>query len=94
MSWSVSAVGRTEAVKQSLSKQFESAKNATSYVPHEQRSVAIIESLVNNELDAIKDAGNMKIVRVEAGGSAVSQNGRVLSSQVSLKIEPLYGFVE
>lgn len=94
MSWSVSAIGRTEAVRQSLAKQFEIAKRATSYVLHEQRSVAIIESLVNNELDAIKDADNMKIVRVEAIGSASSQNGRVLSSQVSLKIEPIHGFVE
>jgi hypothetical protein len=94
MSWSVSAVGRTEAVKRSLAKQFEGALCATAYVLHEQRSVAIIESLVNNELDAIKDADNMKIVRVEASGSATSQNGRVLSSQVSLKIEPIYGFVE
>lgn len=94
MSWSVSAVGRPEAVKQSLAKQFESAKSATSYILHEQRSVAIIESLVNNELDAIKDADRMKVVKVEANGTASSQNGRVLSSQVSLKIEPIYGFVE
>lgn len=94
MSWSVGAIGRTEAVKQALTKQFESAKSATSYILHEQRSVAIIESLVNNELDAIKNADNMKIVRVEASGSASAQNGRVLSSQVTLKIEPIYGFVE
>jgi len=94
MSWSVNAVGRTEAVKQALAKQFESAKSSTKNVLHEERSVAIIESLVNNELEAIKNADYMKIVRVEASGSASTQNGRVLSSQVSLKIEPIYGFVE
>lgn len=94
MSWSVSAVGRTEAVKQALAMQFESAKSNTKYILHENRSVAIAESLVNNELEAMKDADYGKAVRVEASGSASTSNGRVMSSQVAVKVEPIYGFVE
>lgn len=94
MSWSVNALGRIDAVKQSLEKQFESAKSATKYVAHEERSVAIVESLVNNELDALKNSDYAKVIHVQASGSASTQSGRVVSSQVTLKVEPVYGFVE
>lgn len=94
MSWSVNAVGRVDAVKRELGKQFEAAKNSTKFVNHENLSVAIAENLVNNELDALNGSEYGKAVRVEASGSATTQNGRVLSSQVSVKVEPIYGFVE
>ena len=94
MSWSVSAVGRTAAVKKALERQFEAAKNATKWINHENLSVAIVENLVNNELDALDGAEYGKAIRVEASGSASTENGKVRSSQVSVKIEPIYGFIE
>lgn len=94
MSWSVSAIGRTQAVKVALEKQFTSAKEATKSILHENRSVAIAESLVNNELDALKDAERVQVVSVQANGSASTQNGHVLSSQINVEVKPLYGFVE
>ena len=94
MSWSINAVGRPEAVRQELARQFESAKQSTRAILHENRSVAIVESLVNNELEALKTSDWVKVVRVTACGSASTQEGRVLSSQISLTLEPIHGFVE
>jgi len=94
MSWSVSAVGKPAAVKASLAKQFESAKQSTKSVPHEQESVGSIESVVNGQLDFMAARKEPSAVQVSASGSAWSDANGAGSTQVEMKVMPLHGFVE
>ena len=94
MSWSVAAVGKPAAVKQSLEKQFAQAKESTKHVPHEQESVGHVESIVNGQLDFLAARTNASAVAVSASGSAYTNLDGSGSSQLEVKVSPLYGFVE
>lgn len=94
MSWSAGAVGRVAAVKAALAKQFTNAKASTAGIPHEQKSVELIEQVVNDQLDFL--AGSMPVgaVRVEASGSAWSNMTGGYNNQVKLLVETVAGFIE
>lgn len=97
MSWTIGAIGKPAAVKAALKKQFESARQGTANVPHEQASVDSIEQIVNGQLDYLVDVPGTA-VKVAANGSAYkSMHGdAALSghSSVTLTVEPVYGYVE
>ena len=94
MSWSVSAVGKPAAVKASLAKQFESAKQSTKQMPHENAAVGNVEAIVNGELDFLGQCANASAVTVSASGSAYRSTDGSGSTQVKLEVSPIYGFVE
>jgi hypothetical protein len=94
MSWSVSSFGKPAAVKAALTKQFESAKNATKNIPHEQATVIAVETIVNGELDFLAARTNAPVVKVMAGGSAYFSADGTGSSQMTCSVNPEYGFVE
>ncbi len=107
MSWSVSAVGKPAAVKAALVASFEQAKRNTANMPHEQAGVNAAEAAVNAELDFLATINNPGpvAVKVEASGHAyytdvnepvgdAVKTKRSGSSSFSVKVEPLYGFVE
>jgi hypothetical protein len=97
MSWSISATGKPAVVKAALVKQFEVTKVSTAGIPHEQKSVELVEQLVNDQLDFLAQVTKPQAVTVSAGGSVwYSKTGDDItgSSQVQLKVEPIYDFVE
>ena len=90
MSWSVSAIGKTPAVKTALVKQFEQAKQGTQHIPSEAASVAAIESAINALLDAFDPT---IAVKVAANGSCGARDNVLGSASVSVQFETLYGFL-
>lgn len=92
MSWSVNAMGRLAAVRAALATQFTNAKSSTAHIPHEQRSVGLVEEIVNDQLDFLAGTPT-KVVRVEASGSAYKSTDSGYS-QVKLLVEPVSGFIE
>ena len=92
MSWSVSAIGKPAAVKKSLAGQFDQAKKQTARLPHESESVALIEQIVNGQLDYVADLPGV-VTQVAAQGSAYKQ-GTQGNSEVALTVKQIYGFVE
>lgn len=92
MSWSVACMGKPLAVKAALEEQFANAKKNTASVPHEQEAVALIERIVNAQLDFLADLTKVA-VKVEARGSAY-KSGATGSSSVTLDLQPIYGWVE
>lgn len=92
MSWSVNAMGKVAAVRAALAVQFANAKSGTAHIPHEQRSVVLVEEIVNDQLDFLAGTPT-KVVRVEASGSA-HKSADSGYSQVKLLVEPVSGFVE
>lgn len=93
MSWSVGAVGKAAAVKAALVPQFASAKESTKAIPHEQRSVGLVEQLVNDQLDFLAAMEVPQAVEVSAAGSAWTDKARGYS-QVEVKVKNIPGFVE
>jgi hypothetical protein len=94
MSWSVSAIGKPAAVKIALAKQFESAKNSTKNMPHENESVGAIETIVNGELDFLAARTNPLAVQVTGSGSAYYSSDGTGSTQLQFEVKPIHGFVE
>lgn len=100
MSWSVRAVGRIAAVKESLEKQFAQAQAGTQHVPHEAASVKMIEEVVNGQLGFLAESTRPLAVRVEASGSAWSSTAmeqgiehRNRSTQTKVLVELIDGFL-
>jgi len=91
MSWSVTAVGKAPAVKASLVKQFESAKQGTQHIPAEKESVIGVEMAVGALLEAMDPH---IVVKVAANGSCGARDGVLDSASTSVQFETLYGFVE
>ena len=91
MSWSVYVKGKKSAVLAKVTEEFARAKQNTANIPHEQKTVELAEALVLSELNA----PGVPFVSVEASGSAQwSQDDESrCSSQVSVKVDPLHGFV-
>ena len=90
MSWSVIAVGRTSAVVAKLAKDFSSIKCSE---PEEtiKNTVAVA---ITAALDAFPTS---TAVRVEASGSQYcpdSTKPNEKFNQLTVKLEPLYGFIE
>ena len=93
MTWSVNAVGKPLAVKAALVAQFKQAYVGTAHMPHEQATVAAAEQMVNTELDFLAGCKGVA-VHVQGGGSAYKDTQGNGSTSMTLKVEPLYGFVE
>lgn len=97
MSWSIGrTVGRPSGVALSMAEQFERVKKqAANFPPAELASIELAEQLVAKSLD-FNIAQGCTAVAVEAGGcasmahTAGSYPGAI---SVSLKVEPLYGFI-
>ena len=87
MSWSVLAVGKPSAVAAKLEKDFTAYKCSE---PEEtiRQSVAMA---VSTALAAFPEAS---AVRVDASGSQSQGADGKATNTLSVKIEPLYGFVE
>lgn len=88
MSWSVSAIGKTPAVATEIAQQFGTYKCAE---PEETvRQAALV--LINSALSA-QDPST--VVRVSAAGSqGLNYTTKAVYNQVTVTIEPQYGFVE
>ncbi len=90
MSWSVSAVGRPDAVRKDIRAQFE--RNNCS---EPERSIA---HAVGAAIDVALDAeGSETVVKVYASGSLgykdyTKQTG--IYNNISVTVEPIHGFVE
>jgi len=98
MSWSVSAIGKPPAVKATLTKQFDRAKNATKGIPTEAEAVALAEQLVNNQLD-FAIAQGVGAIKVDVYGSISPASKAELSSypascKVKVEVQSFYAFVE
>ena len=91
MSWSVSAIGKPAAVATKLA---EDLKRITCMEP-EETIKNTVASAIASALDAFPPNS---AVRVDASGSQScpdsSKAPKEVSNQLSVKIEPIYGFVE
>jgi hypothetical protein len=89
MSWSVQGVGRAPAVRAAIAKQFSSQGKCSE--PEEtvrQAAISIIDA-------ALSGQGPSVAVKVSASGSqGTSYPSNEVQNQLSITIEPLYGFVE
>jgi hypothetical protein len=95
MSWSLSGVGKPAALKAKLQPQFEQAKKNVAHVEHEVKAVELAEQLVNGELDFLAEQAAPTPVTVSAGGSASNGNHAYpRTSQVTVSVQPIYGFAE
>jgi hypothetical protein len=87
MSWSVSAIGKPTAVAAKLADAF--TKN-----PCAEPEETIRQGVASAIAVALKSFDGTMAVRVDASGSQSTNNGVPTSNQLSVKIEPIYGFVE
>lgn len=93
MSWSVQAVGTPAGVKRALRVQFEEAKKENARAPHLHESICLAEKLVDHQLNFYKQCKGVA-VQAEAYGWAYMVNGTPASSQLEVKVKPLYGYFE
>jgi hypothetical protein len=88
MSWSVSGFGKAPAVRESIAKQF--AQGSKCMEPEEtmrQAAAALMESSLAAQEPS-------KVIEVSASGSMSTDNGKVASNSISIKIDPKWGFIE
>jgi hypothetical protein len=88
MSWSVSAFGRASGVRESIAKQF--AQGSKCMEPEETMRQAAA-ALLDSSLEAQDPS---KVVEATASGSMSTDNGKVVSNSLSIKIDPKWGFIE
>jgi hypothetical protein len=98
MSWNIGRItGRPAKVAQLAAEQFERAKLQSASFPEAERdSIVLAEKQVETALNFCVAQG-CKAVSVEAGGCASmgSTDGTYPGSiNVSVKVEPMHGFVE
>jgi hypothetical protein len=94
MSWSVNAVGEPSAVKAKMAAAFEQAKRNVQHNEHESKTVAWAEQIVLAELDFCYAQG-CPAVTITAGGSCSMAAGTWPGqSQVSIKVDPISGFLK
>lgn len=82
MSWSVSAFGKAQAVAAAIERQF---TNSDICLEPEETIRQGVRGVIKTSLSAMGD----KVVRVDASGSMSNS-----INSASMKIEPLYNFVE
>lgn len=89
MSWSVSAIGKPSAVAAKVAKELASIK----CMEPEESIKSGVAAAVAAALAAYPESG---AVRVEASGSQSTDRDApgIATNQLSVKIEPLWGFVE
>lgn len=83
----VSAIGKPSAVSVKLEADF--SKN-----PCAEPEESIRQEVASAIASALRSFDGTMAVRVEASGSQNTNNGKVVSNQLSVKIEPIWGFVE
>lgn len=88
MSWSFQAVGRPQAVAAKAKIEAETPRFAGA---EEVARTAALETIVTLCEEGFTSA---HAVRVQASGSAYTQDGVQQYNSLDLKVEPLYGFVE
>ncbi len=96
MSWSLSAIGKAEALKRELAAKFAQAKTLTASIPEEQKTVELAEQMANQQFDFIIANGG-GAMQVDCSGSASKSSDPKNwpgSIQVKVDIKTLYGFVE
>jgi hypothetical protein len=89
MSWSVSAIGKASAVAAKLATQFANIKCTE---PEE----TIKNTVASAVAVALKAFPASYVVRVDASGSQSKSHAdpNAATNQLSVKIDPIYGFVE
>ncbi|TAK86728.1 MAG: hypothetical protein EPO20_06330 [Betaproteobacteria bacterium] len=89
MSWSVAAIGKPSAVAEKLAAQFANIKCSEP----EETIKSNVASAIAVALNAFPPSS---AVRVEAHGSQSTDLGKpgIATNSLSVKIEPIYGFVE
>jgi len=87
MSWSVGAVGKAPAVRGVIAKQFAGSKCTDLEEKVRLAAAAFIDASL-----AVQDEN--VAVKVSAQGSqSTDSNTRVISNQVTIAIEPIFGFL-
>lgn len=87
MSWSVSAIGKTKAVAAAVAKAIAASKCQEPEESIKNACGAVIASSLASMPE------NMAI-RVEASGSMYFVDGKGGQNNVSIKVEPIYGFID
>lgn len=96
MSWSVCAVGKPEAVKAAIKKQFAECLPQLARheeLKHEHASAALAEETIEAQLNFLIESETPVAVRVEACGSAYI-SGAYRGTNHNVKVELINGFVE
>lgn len=88
MSWSVSAVGKASAVATRIKEQMAVGKCAE---PEETIKQAVGE-IIATALGSMPEQS--LAVKVEASGSQSTTNNIVVSNSLTVKIEPIHGFLD
>jgi hypothetical protein len=89
MTWSVRAIGRVKAVRESLQKQFDA-------LPTESGKEEVVKKLVRESLDSALDAQDpesaIDVLAYRDGYK--DEGGAEILNSLHILIEPKYGFVE
>jgi hypothetical protein len=88
MSWSVTAIGKSSAVRASIAKQFATGSKCAEPEETIRQAVAVV---IDKALEAQAEA---TAVKVSASGSQSSSGGVVTNNSLSIIVDPMWGFVE
>lgn len=94
MSWSVQLCGKAgdALLRTEAQRLFAAAANTT--LPHERKAAVLAGQIVDSELEFMASLTPRPAVKIEAYGSAYRAADGQGSSSVTVKVEPLPGFVE
>jgi hypothetical protein len=90
MSWSVSATGKASAVRTEIKRQFETGSKCI----EPEETVRLAAASLLDAAIAAQDPS--KAVKISAGGSQNFDHSKnsVVSNNLNIVVEPIYGFVE
>ena len=93
MSWSVSAVGKSDAVEAKLAKEID---GCIAHLVEPERSVAVAaKAAVSAALKAYIPSGPVKVSAFGLQSKASSKDGPdVIANSLRIEIEPIHGFLE
>ena len=95
MSWNIAGLGKPKALKVELNRQLELAKGGTINLPHEHASVALIQEIVEGQLDFLEENAPDCAIQVAASGSAYPKTANYPGGTATeLSVKTLGFFVE
>lgn len=87
MSWSFSAAGKPQAVAAK-------ARETKALYPCQEPEESIRKAALELIAVAAEAQGPGTVLKVSGSGSMYTNNGAVQSSQLTISVEPIYGFLE
>lgn len=95
MSWNIAGIGKPAALKAELNRQIELAKKGTVGLPHEHASVALIQEVIEGQLNFLEENAPGCAVQVAASGSAYPKTENYPGGTATeLSVKTLGVFVE